>query len=61
MWIYCRQCDEPNELPRQWINATDACVHCQAKDWEVRNTPKVPYVLNHNDQRLLRGLRIARD
>ena len=61
MRLYCRQCDEPNDFSRNWVNATDSCAHCGAKDWETINAPRIPYELTEKDRRLLRYLGIVRD
>ena len=62
MRLFCRSCDQPNEFPRHWVEATDCCSHCGAKEqWRTINEPKVPYALTHNDRRFLGWLRIVRD
>ena len=62
MTVWCRECDGANAMPRNWIEESDACKYCGTKgQWRTLNEPKAEYLLNHNDRRFLRSMRIKAD
>ena len=60
MLVRCMGCEALNELDRNWIDAEDACKYCGSKGrWRKDTDPRIDYVLNENDKRMLKTLRIA--
>lgn len=69
MWavtVYCQACGRgavvqmPVTDPAQWPN----CDTCGPTEWFTADQPDdrlYPYMLSHNDKRLLRSLKIAQD
>jgi hypothetical protein len=64
--LFCMQCDGLNTFtfdngkPRRYAMDDDVCRYCGAKNkWRRGNDPRTPYVLDYNDRRLLKSMRIA--
>lgn len=65
MWtitVYCQGCGRGRDVDMPNDGAWPDCERCGPTSWFTADQPderKYPYMLTHNDQRLLRSLKIA--
>lgn len=62
--LWCRSCGRGIEIPRGQTIILPPCDTCGPTMWDTADAPndqKYPYVLNHNDKRFLRALKISQE